>query len=233
MGQAIVLKGLGPQEAHLAIALGHQMPHLCGRDWDGLPRGRALLPDNGVGIGQTLPPELAQTSMQSLREQSTAYERYYRQLQSFVAQRKQAQRPQRPSPIYVVSPLCHLSAYEEMYERYFRRNAFLAGHKHIHLEPIYTEPFAGYLSRTYNSFLERYDYSRPAWFVFVHGDYEITCDLNALLAQETKDQLLGPVRCRLKGDQRATTLGLCLLLRQPAPRWRLLPRQPVQLTSDG
>lgn len=133
MGKAIVLEGLSPQEAHLAIALGHQMAHLRRRDRDGLPGGGALLSDNGVGVGQTLPPELAQTSMQSLREQSTAYEHYYRQLQSFVAQRKQAQRPQRPSPIYVVSPLCQLPAYEEMYERYFRRNAFLAGHKHIHL----------------------------------------------------------------------------------------------------
>lgn len=40
--------------------------------------------------------------------------------------------------------------------------------------------------------MELYNYSRPAWLVFVHGDYEITCDLSALLAHEAKDQLLGP-----------------------------------------
>lgn len=146
-------------------------------------------------LGDAYHDLLIRSSISSWRQQGSAYERYYRELQSFVTKPRAAQCS---DPIYVVSPLCHLPGYDEMYERYFKGNAFLTCYEHIHLEPIYTEPFDGYLTRTYNSFLERYDYSRPAWLVFVHGDYEITCDLDALLAHEDKDQLLGPVGAVLK-----------------------------------
>ena len=47
----------------------------------------------------------------------------------------------------------------------------------------------------YNSFLDGYDYSNPAWFVFCHEDFEPLELLCALLDGLSKDSLWGPVGC--------------------------------------
>ncbi len=125
------------------------------------------------------------------REQSRAYERAYRTLQQQHA-RPKPKLPVTKHPIYLISPLCHQPLYEDMYERYFRHNSFVTSSKQIKLRPIYTEPFDGYLTRAYNSFLDHYNYARPAWFVFVHCDFEITCDLTQVLAAVDPNTLLGP-----------------------------------------
>ncbi len=139
--------------------------------------------------------ELLTARLHSWRAQSRAYERYYRTLQERFGQHLASDHStpaDPPEDIYLISPLCRLPGYEEMYELYFRRNAFIAHQEHIHLTPIYTEPFDGHLTRAYNSFLEYYDYSKEAWFIFVHGDYEFTCDLHEVLATGDKMALLGP-----------------------------------------
>lgn len=136
--------------------------------------------------------ELLTARLQSWRAQSRSYERYYRTLQARFWQRLAPDSLNQAEDIYLISPLCRLPGYEEMYELYFRHNAFVAHQEHIHLTPIYTEPFDGHLTRAYNSFLEHYDYSKEAWFVFVHGDYEFTCNLHEVLASGDKMALLGP-----------------------------------------
>lgn len=47
----------------------------------------------------------------------------------------------------------------------------------------------------YNDFLDSYDYSKPAWFAFVHEDFEIRDDLVAKLRDCETDSLWGPIGC--------------------------------------
>ena len=45
----------------------------------------------------------------------------------------------------------------------------------------------------YNHFLDTYDYSQPAWFMFCHEDFEVMESLSVLLAQADKHTVYGPV----------------------------------------
>lgn len=47
------------------------------------------------------------------------------------------------------------------------------------------------IPRRYNSFLESYDYSREAWFVFCHEDFELLEPLTPHLKQLSKDVIYG------------------------------------------
>lgn len=159
------------------------------------PQLPAALAEHDQGTLLLSPEHLKLKTVQlwlnSWRAQSHAYERSYRSLQA-LRFRPKAKPELTAYPIYLISPLCHQPVYEDMYERYFRHNSFVAERKQIKLRPIYTEPFDGYLTRAYNSFLDHYNYAKPAWFVFVHGDFELTCDLTQVLAHADKNALLGP-----------------------------------------
>lgn len=49
------------------------------------------------------------------------------------------------------------------------------------------------ISKRYNSFLDSYDYSEPAWFVFCHEDWELLEDIRPRLEKLPKDSLYGPI----------------------------------------
>ena len=49
------------------------------------------------------------------------------------------------------------------------------------------------ISRRYNSFLNNYDYSQSAWFVFCHCDWEVMEDINLVLKTLDKSHLYGPI----------------------------------------
>lgn len=51
----------------------------------------------------------------------------------------------------------------------------------------------------YNEFLNGYDYSQPAWFVFCHEDFEFQEPLEPLLSKLPTDALYGPIGCARKG----------------------------------
>lgn len=55
------------------------------------------------------------------------------------------------------------------------------------------------IPRRYNDFLEDYDYSKPAWFVFCHEDFEILEPLAPLLEKLPRQHLYGPFGCKRIG----------------------------------
>lgn len=50
-----------------------------------------------------------------------------------------------------------------------------------------------YISVRYNSFLDDYDYSQEAWFVFCHEDWELLSPIADKLECADKDSLYGPI----------------------------------------
>ncbi len=49
-----------------------------------------------------------------------------------------------------------------------------------------------FISVCYNRFLDQYDFSKPAWFVFCHEDFQLQEPLDVLLAKAQKNVLYGP-----------------------------------------
>ena len=47
----------------------------------------------------------------------------------------------------------------------------------------------------YNSFLDSYDYSKDAWFVFLHEDCEVLESLKDALSSVPKDRIYGAIGC--------------------------------------
>lgn len=52
------------------------------------------------------------------------------------------------------------------------------------------------VSVLYNSFLDTYDYSKEAWLIFCHNDWELLQDINPILAGLDKNNLYGPIGIR-------------------------------------
>ena len=80
----------------------------------------------------------------------------------------------------------------EMYDRLVRKNEYNLnnGAEFVYFDNR-EENIA--VSERYNSFLEAYDYKRPAWFVFCHEDWEAKEALAPKLKGLNKKSLWGPV----------------------------------------
>lgn len=60
------------------------------------------------------------------------------------------------------------------------------------------------ISKRYNEFLESYDYSKQAWFVFCHSDWEVKEDIEKLLDQLDKTCIYGPIGAILHKNEDGT-----------------------------
>ena len=78
----------------------------------------------------------------------------------------------------------------EMYDKLVRRNPYNEGAAFTCFDNRISN--VGVATR-YNSFLDSYDYSEPAWFVFCHEDWELNEDLRPKLSKLNKDSLYGPI----------------------------------------
>ena len=78
----------------------------------------------------------------------------------------------------------------EMYNRLVKNNPFNKGAKFIAFDN--NKENLG-ISARYNSFLDSYDYSKEAWFVFCHEDWEVKEDLASRIKGLAKDCLYGPI----------------------------------------
>ena len=81
----------------------------------------------------------------------------------------------------------------EMYDRLVRNNPNNAGAEFVAFDNL-AENLP--VTRRYNSFLEGWDYSRPAWFVFLHEDYEFLEPLGACLDRVDRRCIYGTVGAR-------------------------------------
>ena len=96
-----------------------------------------------------------------------------------------------------------------LYARCVSSNVFNAGADFVCFDN--TRDNVGVAGR-YNSFLDSYDYSRPAWFVFCHEDWELLEDIRPKLAGLPEDSLYGPIgNATLVTDSRicSYTRGFC------------------------
>lgn len=96
-----------------------------------------------------------------------------------------------------------------LYARCVSSNVFNAGADFVCFDN--TRDNVGVAGR-YNSFLDSYDYSKPAWFVFCHEDWELLEDIRPKLAGLPEDSLYGPIgNATLVTDSRicSYTRGFC------------------------
>ena len=119
----------------------------------------------------------------------------------------------------------------DMYARLVKGNPSNAGGEFVAFDNL-----AENLSVTarYNSFLDSWDYSREAWFVFVHEDYEFLEPVGPLLAKADRKSIYGTCGARsthpgddivwaLNSNRDGTNLGVY---------GRPFRGQPTVLTSD-
>lgn len=76
------------------------------------------------------------------------------------------------------------------YERCVRKNPHIPDGSIVMLDNRERNDFVG---SCYNRFLDGYDYTRPAWFVFCHEDFEIQDDIVSVLAGADKHSVYGPI----------------------------------------
>ena len=93
---------------------------------------------------------------------------------------------------------------EVMYQRIVADNPKLVGYEKRMLDN--RKENLGIPTR-YNQFLDEYDYTQPAWFVFCHEDMEFLQDLS-ILCDVSHDSLYGTIGVTLRRGIRDLTLGL-------------------------
>ncbi len=72
----------------------------------------------------------------------------------------------------------------------------LSDNRHVNrytLHAIDNRAENAHISVQYNRFLDAYNYSEPAWFVFCHEDFEVKEDVEPYFRQADKSALYGPV----------------------------------------
>ena len=65
-----------------------------------------------------------------------------------------------------------------------------------------------FITVRYNTILDSYDYSKGAWFVFLHEDCEMLEPIGDVLERLPKDRIYGVVGCRNAADARLTGYAL-------------------------
>ena len=81
------------------------------------------------------------------------------------------------------------------------------------------------IPQRYNSFLDNYDYSEDAWFVFCHCDWELMDDINSVLQNLDKNCIYGPIGSKVVHYKDKTTriqTGFCYERRRDGSGFRHL-----------
>lgn len=90
------------------------------------------------------------------------------------------------------------------------------------------------ISKRYNEFLDSYDYSVPAWFVFCHSDWELCEDISPLLRTLDIESIYGPIGAILcknpDGSLTREYRGQCMEKKRDGSNTR---QQRCQLTHTG
>lgn len=90
------------------------------------------------------------------------------------------------------------------------------------------------ISKRYGQFLDSYDYSVPAWFVFCHSDWELREDITPLLETLDSESIYGPIGAILHKNPDSSLVreyrGQCLEKKRDGSNTR---QQRCQLTNTG
>ena len=89
--------------------------------------------------------------------------------------------------------ICMISVVNDyhMYDKYVRNNPFVKNQNNIECFDYDNRNENLPISVRYNQFLNSYDFSKPAWFVFCHTDWELQDDINLKLTNLSKDCIYG------------------------------------------
>ena len=89
--------------------------------------------------------------------------------------------------------ICMISVVKDyhMYDKYVRNNPFVKNQNNIECFDYDNRNENMPISVRYNQFLNSYDFSKPAWFVFCHTDWELQDDINLKLTDLSKDCIYG------------------------------------------
>ena len=84
----------------------------------------------------------------------------------------------------------------ELYNACIRGNVFCRG---ADLQFIDNNAENKAIPKRYNDFINSFDFSKPAWMIFCHEDFEFREPLAPLLENLPRDALYGPIGCARKG----------------------------------
>ena len=86
----------------------------------------------------------------------------------------------------------------ELYSKCVKDNFFIKNIKNIQLIFYDNTKENVRISKRYNDFLNNYDYSSDAWFVFCHQDWQIIDDINVILKTLDKSCIYGPIGSKIE-----------------------------------
>lgn len=89
-----------------------------------------------------------------------------------------------------------------LYNRCVLENPFVRDKQNLSTAGYDNSSDNQFISKRYNQFLESWDYSQEAWFVFCHSDWQILEDITAKLEGLDKDTLWGPIGAKLLKNNR-------------------------------
>lgn len=81
----------------------------------------------------------------------------------------------------------------ELYQQYIVGNKFLKTKSFIQYICFDNTKENIFISKRYNAFLDNYDFSNEAWFIFCHPDWEIMEDIEPILEKLDKNKIYGPI----------------------------------------
>ena len=91
--------------------------------------------------------------------------------------------------IYFISVVNDL----ELYKKCISENPFVVNSKRSQLVCLDNTKENEPVPVLYNRFLDQYDYSKEAWFIFCHNDWELLQNIEPVLKGLSKNNLYGPI----------------------------------------
>ena len=112
-----------------------------------------------------------------------------------------------------------------MFDRCIKENPYIKYNSNIKLIDFDNTKDNVYIPVRYNSFLDNYDYSKEAWFVFCHCDWELMDNISDTLANLDKNCIYGPIGsiCVSAGNKVGRLLtGFCYERRKDGTGFRCM-----------
>lgn len=84
-----------------------------------------------------------------------------------------------------------------LYSKCVLENSFIKNNELVSVHSFDNRHENKEIAVRYNSFIDSYDYSEPAWFVFCHSDWELREDITPLLSSLDQECIYGPIGAAL------------------------------------
>lgn len=112
-----------------------------------------------------------------------------------------------------------------LFTKNIENNVFIKSQTNIKLFPYDNRETNEFISKRYNNFIENYDYTDSAWFIFCHTDWEPLEDINEVVNRLDKCNLYGLIGAKsdiFKGKYVTNYSGYCLERQRNGANLRVL-----------